>query len=52
MSWSRNSKDDLLAVMLYTISNGACQPGTERKRLQLRQERDMNEGDGETENSG
>ena len=30
--------DDLWAVMLYTIANGACPSGTERKRL--RQEMD------------
>ena len=33
------AKDDLRAVMLYTITNGACPSGTERKRLKQETDR-------------
>ena len=40
------SKDDLWAVMLCTIANGACQSGTQRKRLRREMDRWIERGRG------
>ena len=40
------SKDDLWVVMFYTIANGACQSGTERKRLRQETDRRVEQGRG------
>ena len=40
------SKDDLWVVMFYTNANGACQSGTERKRLRQETDRRVERGRG------
>ena len=45
------SQDDLWAVVLYTITNDACQSGTERKRLKQETDRWIERGRGEAEGS-